>query len=122
MKADIPFVITRKTLEGWQDDKSIHPSARHVSAALPYTYWYSEAYKAALDRLSAKGYCVWFRDPVWTKIWSNVMMIDIRPWSVVEDSLYFAGDDEGNPYKVHLLLPKQRVTLQGMYVFAPNKP
>ena len=118
----IPFIITRRTLGGWLRDRNIDPGDRHINAALPYEHWYSKVYQDVLKRLSSKGYCVSFNNPVWTKIWSNVMMIDVRPWSVVENSLYFAGPDKGNPYKVSHIFPIKRVTLQGMYVSAPNQP
>ena len=57
-------------------------------------------------------YCVWFRDGVWTKIWSSIMLLDIRPWSVVQnDSVYFAGANKGNPYKHSTIFPLKKVSV-----------
>ena len=122
IKADVPFILKHQSVKNWLHGQKLSSSALDISAGLPYSHWYSDAYLSVLKRLASRGYCVWFRDPTWTKIWSSVIPVDIRPWSVVGTDVYFEGDDPGNPYPLSSIVPKRMGVLDGISVLLPNKP
>ena len=123
ISADVPFVLTGGAVQGWVSNKKLKLNDFDVNAGLPYEYWYSDVYVGILKRLASRGYCVWFRSPTWTKIWSSIIPVDIRPWSVVGGKeLVFAGNDRGNPYNITTILPPRLAVLEDMNVLLPNRP
>ena len=120
--ADIPMMLTGGALIGWSRDKKLVPYDKDVDAGLQYKHWSDPKFLSILDRLAAQGFCVWFRTPSWTKIWSTVVAFDLFAFNIVEDKVVFFSTIKQPPYNRSKILPPRTEHLEGVKVFVPNTP
>merc|ERR1712080_599026 len=122
--AGIPMMIIDGALIGWYRNKKLVPYDLDIDATLHYKYWDDLRYTDALKRIASRGYCVWLRTPVWTKIWSSVHALDIFPHSIVDhkDVDLWSPIDAHNPYNKSILFPGKIDVLEDAKVIIPNRP
>ena len=119
--AEIPMILTGGAVIGWYRNKKLIPYDKDIDAGLEYKYWNTPKYLAILDRLAKRGFCVWYRTPTWTKIWSTVVAFDLFAF-IARDDKELIFEKEKNPYNISYILPVKVDTLEGVKVYLPNNP
>ena len=76
------------------------------------------AYYTLMQRLTEKGFCVWFRGRTWTKIWSTVIGFDIQQSVVKGGRVHYMGRD----WPVENVYPANMTELEGTGVMIPRMP
>ena len=122
MKIGVPLVLLGGPVIGWYRNKKLIPYDLDLDAGLPWELWNTPQFNAMLKRLADKGYCVWFRDTGWTKIWSSVVAFDLLAWNLIDGRIQFSSAVDSKEYNVSLLLPPRQVVLEGHQVYIPNQP
>ena len=115
---------------GWKRNGKLIPYDRDLDVKLELKEWRTPRYFTVMERLAELGYCIWYRSPGWTKIWSSVIGVDVWNWE----------DDEKNPgklmvrtwtrgngttserYKKSDIYPLKTIVFLGYPVLFPNNP
>ena len=115
----LPLVLTGGGLIGWQRNGKLIPYDLDIDAWLEDKYWGTPEYYAMVQRLAAKGFCVWYRSKTWTKIWSSVIGFDIFQSKVRDGRLHYFGL---NVAPVGDVYPANVTVLDGAEVLIPRRP